>query len=890
MYQVNIGSSILYYPGSDDAVIYDTELNEEVGLAGEFRFKVPSHNPVYSQVTSGALVTILKNGTEFWRGEIRNVKTDFAKVAEVYAVEDLAWLADEFMAPSKVTNQTYAQRFQAAITAYNANRSADRQFTAGSITNVTSSNTCNWTTEYEWSILDCLRNCICDAGEGGYIRVRRATSGGTVTRYIDIVKLSDYGVAASQPIEYGYNLLDYVEEMDEGNLTNVLTPYGDELETEVYTDYSSRLQGTTITNSDSVSVYGRHAKAVVFDNVSNVNSLNTLAQAYLTRYSQPQLTMEVQAVDLAEIEPVDAIKIGDSVRIIAEPFAIDQTLYLTQIKRDIQNIDKNTITMSGTVRRGKTLTSQINNTAEAVEEIPTKHNVLEAAKKNALSMLLDETQGGYVVYEYDSTNSYIVAINICNAKTIASSTKRWRWASTGFGYMYRANTSASWTGPTVAMTMNGEIVADFVTAGIMSANRMRGGTLALGGSSNGSYKNGSLNLYNSSDVLIGKWDSGGITLYDGNGTAAANIIGKWNTGGIDIDKGDINLGSGVFHVTNAGAVTASSMSITGGSIKIGSKASISDANDGVYIASDGIALGKSNTFKVTKAGALTAKNVDIDGGDINFSNGTFHVDANGKLTATNVDIDGGDINLGTGVFHVTNAGAVTASSMAITGGSIKIGSKASISDANDGVYIASDGIALGKSNTFKVTKAGALTAKNVDIDGGDINFSNGTFHVDANGKLTATNVDIDGGDLDLGSGVFHVDSSGILTAKSGKFGTNQEFEITGNGFRSLNGPTAAYGQNTSGTYIGKDGFCNNGSTSHVWISGGAITTDGLVYAKTLQAKNSLQIGAADNNASVQVIKNNTAYTGASGTISWATSQGGFALNIQNGIVVSIVTT
>lgn len=90
MYQVNLGAKVLYYPASEDAVIYDTELNEEVGLAGEFTFKVPPQNPLYSELTQGALVTILKDNIEVWRGEIRNIDTDFAKIANVYCLEDLA--------------------------------------------------------------------------------------------------------------------------------------------------------------------------------------------------------------------------------------------------------------------------------------------------------------------------------------------------------------------------------------------------------------------------------------------------------------------------------------------------------------------------------------------------------------------------------------------------------------------------------------------------------------------------------------------------------------------------------------------------------------------------------------------------------------------------------
>ena len=149
MWQVNIGEKILYYPANDSYAIYDTKLNEEVGSAGEFSFKVPPQNPLYADLTTGALITILKNGVEYWRGEIKEITVDFAKVADVYCLEDLSFLDDEFLLPAQITNETFAQRFQSAIAAYNLNRSSDRQFTAGYITNVTSTNLCNWTTEYD---------------------------------------------------------------------------------------------------------------------------------------------------------------------------------------------------------------------------------------------------------------------------------------------------------------------------------------------------------------------------------------------------------------------------------------------------------------------------------------------------------------------------------------------------------------------------------------------------------------------------------------------------------------------------------------------------------------------------------------------------------------------
>lgn len=472
MYQVNLGSSILYYPANMDYAIYDAKLEEEVGAAGEFTFKVPPTNPLYGNLSQGALVTILKDGKEYWRGEIKELSYDFAKVADVYCIEDLAFLADEFLPPAAILDESYAQRFQAAITAYNLNRAPERQFAIGYISNVQNSDLCSWVTEYDMSILDDLRECI--AKDNGYLRVRRVTSGGTVTRYIDIVPLSTFGQQATQTIEYGYNLLDYVKESDLENLTNVLTPYGAELETEVYEGYSARLTGTPIQNDDSVAVYGRHAKAVIFENVEDVDELNALASAYLTRYSQPQLTMEVDAVDLSGIENVSALNLGDSIHIVAAPFAVDQWLYLTKISRDLQNIDKNKITLSGRVVTGRTLTSQTQSAADAVKKIPTKSSILEAAKKNAIE-LLNGTNGGNIYFVFNDEGQ-IIEQGFSDNPNLDQATAISRWNINGKAILTRENPNDPWTVKT-AETIDGGIVADFITSGTMSCDRLDGGEI-----------------------------------------------------------------------------------------------------------------------------------------------------------------------------------------------------------------------------------------------------------------------------------------------------------------------------------------------------------------------------------------------------------------------------
>lgn len=483
MFHVLVNDKTLYYPANSDYTIYDTELQLNVGLAGEFRFKVPSNNPLYSEIGQGAIITILRDNKEYWRGEVKETSVDINKVMSVYCLEDLAWLADEYMFPSSVTTDTYAQRFQTAINTYNTDRGASRQFAIGYLTNVTNTDACNWSTEYEWSILDCLRNCI--AKDTGYLRVRRVTSGGVVTRYLDCVKLTDYGTLSSQPIRFGVNLLDYLEEMKLDNFVNDLYPYGAETDTQIYEDYNQRLAGTHIQNAISIGAYGKHSKAVVFE-TDDPTTLDNLASAYLTRYSQPQLTLKIDAIDLAEISTDTHFEIGDSIPVIAEPFAIDQNLYLTEQTIDLQDVGKNKVTLSSYITRGNTLTSQSNEATAAIQRVPSKSSILDAAKRNAYEILTGEN-GGYVTFEKNSDDQ-ITELRIANNLDIDKATKCWRWNLNGLAYLHRDVYTDPWT-VSIAATMDGGIVADFITTGHLSCDRLNGGTIngqaITGGTING---------------------------------------------------------------------------------------------------------------------------------------------------------------------------------------------------------------------------------------------------------------------------------------------------------------------------------------------------------------------------------------------------------------------
>ena len=93
-------------------------------------------------------------------------------------------------------------------------------------------------------------------------------------------------------------------------------------------------------------------------------------------------------------------------------------------------------------------------------------------------------------------------------------------------------------------------------------------------------------------------------------------------------------------------------------------------NNGVYIGTDGIALGKG-AFKVSSSGAVTASNLTITGGSINIGD-KFRVDSAGNLTASSGTFTGNvyakNIQYG-GDYGTMGGGGITAGSIGTGTGS-----------------------------------------------------------------------------------------------------------------------------------------------------------------------------------------------------------------------------
>lgn len=192
------------------------------------------------------------------------------------------------------------------------------------------------------------------------------------------------------------------------------------------------------------------------------NAVNALYQQGLDK---PQISIKVDWLELSKTEQYknafsqfEKVNLGDT--ITASILGID---YTTQVVKTKYNVLSDTIESFeiGTIQQS--ITNTINFTQNEIEKInPT--SILEDAKQSATN-LINNALSGYIYLDYEHGNLYIMD----NPDPLLAQ-KVWRWNLNGLGY---SSTGINGTFGT-AITMDGSIVADFITTGYLNTNVIQG--------------------------------------------------------------------------------------------------------------------------------------------------------------------------------------------------------------------------------------------------------------------------------------------------------------------------------------------------------------------------------------------------------------------------------
>lgn len=251
--------------------------------------------------------------------------------------------------------------------------------------------------------------------------------------------------------------------------------------------------------------------------------------------------------------------------------------------------------------------SQVTQISESITNPNSVFQQQQAAAINNATNWITGTNGGYVVFQKNNQGQPY-EILIMDQPIIDAATKVWRWNNGGLGY-----SSNGYNGPyTTAITQDGAIVADFITAGTLTANLIKAGVLAsLNGLTTISMETGEavLNGGLQCDTLAVKANASGANvlaelyayqtpsgvwaptfdinnpdgearfhfaqgfLPNGNVSASTAVIGTFGKGRVLISANENNLGSSIYlYNDRTVAINISVDSSGNGSINLNGKA------------------------------------------------------------------------------------------------------------------------------------------------------------------------------------------------------------------------------------------------------------------------------------------------------------------------------
>lgn len=443
------------------------EVTEERNGAFECTLKYPVTGILFEELKNERLIKAKPNDTskeQLFR--IYRITTPINGIVTIYAQHisyDLSNIAELMWSSAMISPSLAMSRlFTKTATTHNFKCSTD--FSSGkpfSVSKPKSVRAClggsegsmldRWGGEYEWDNF----NVILHSNRG-----------------------KDNGVV----IEYGKNLTDMEQDNDFTDVYTDLLPYAvfsDEDTEKVITlseitlpiidkptrqktlikDFTEFFEDKSSINENSLR---NKAKEFIKENPLGVET-PTLTVAFEPLWKQPEYSAILERVSLC-----DTVTIRHSALGITEKSKVIKTVYDSLAEKYVSiTLGTAKSNFVNTVGDIKTALSEVKN---KTEHFPL---LINTAVKNATSLITGQN-GGYVVINTNSVSGQPYELLILDAPTIESAVNVWRWNVGGLGF-----SKNGYNGPyETAITSDGQIVADFITSGTLTANIIKAGVIS----------------------------------------------------------------------------------------------------------------------------------------------------------------------------------------------------------------------------------------------------------------------------------------------------------------------------------------------------------------------------------------------------------------------------
>lgn len=541
---------------SDNLKVISPKLILEDSAAGSLTFTLPPTNIAYSTIVRIVSdISVRKNNEEIWAGRVLSEEKDFLNNRTLYCEGELAFLNDSTQPPAEYHNQTVRGFLETLINIHNSKVGNNRKFSVGTVTVTDPNDSLYRYTNYEKTI-ECINEKLLNR-LGGHIRVRKVNG----VRYLDYLK--DYPIVNSQTIEFGKNLLDFTRKWESIDFATVIVPLGNRLEQSSIEALDSYLTVSSVNNGSiyvksptAISSHGWIEKVVRWDNVTTASALLTKAQVYLSDVQFDNLKIELSALDMNYLNVEhESVKLLDKIRVISRPHGMDRYFPVTKLEIPLDSPDATQFKLGDNVRTSLT---NVNNAINAkilqkIEDLPKAKTILKEAKENA-TQIMNMATNGYITITKDAYGSDTLYVS--NNRNYTQASKLWKWNLNGLGYSKDGGQTYG-----LAITMDGAIVADYITTGTLKADIIKTGVLKDINSNTvfnldtGSLmmRKGSININNGKFVVD---ENGRLSAFVGIiRDISSNTVFNLDDGSLTIRKGYINLNNN-FTVDTNGYLTS----------------------------------------------------------------------------------------------------------------------------------------------------------------------------------------------------------------------------------------------------------------------------------------------------------------------------------------------
>lgn len=343
-------------------------------------------------------------------------------------------------------------------------------------------------------------------------------------------------------IRYGKNLTELSQELNMSNLVTAVYPFcivddtptfGTKVLTGLSLDYPREIAIDFSTEVDPES------------GTALTTQLATLATNYIANNNLTQLTDSI-TLNFEQLEGLtERVDLCDTVHIYVEALGITATAKCVATVWDVLR-DRYTSCTFGEAKTN--IADTIASNIQALEEKPTRTFMDESVER--ATQLITGNLGGNVVLHDSDGDGEPDEILIMNTADISTATKVWRWNKNGLGY-----SSTGYAGTYgLAMTADGQIVADYIKTGTITSIAMNNGSGTFTVDAAG-------NMKATSAKITGEVSA---TTFNINGSTIADASEQWSDTSFSWD-------SGTHHVRQASSL------ITVPVFKF-------DANKGIYLA------------------------------------------------------------------------------------------------------------------------------------------------------------------------------------------------------------------------------------------------------------------------------------------------------------------